>query len=243
MRRPASELADGEPRRDEEADSPSAAVDHGDRERGRGGGAEKRDHVNRPPDREAAHKTEEPECGKISRSKQADRADKNKQSMSKRADFASLLLRVAAGLIFLPHGYSKVFGSGVAAFAADMPSYGLPIFLGYVAAYAEFFGSIALIAGLLTRTRCVPPRLHHVRRRVRGATPRCAPRGAARHGQALRHSARNRAAVGDVRHLRALVILGPGRFSLDGVLGIEERIVSALRRHKTKAPAGLPAPH
>ena len=33
--------------------------------------------------------------------------------MSKRADFASLVLRVAAGVIFLPHGYSKVFGSGV----------------------------------------------------------------------------------------------------------------------------------
>lgn len=68
------------------------------------------------------------------------------------ADAATLLLRVSAGLIFLPHGYSKIFGSGgVAAFASDLPSYGIPTFLGYAAAYAEFFGALLLIAGLLTR--------------------------------------------------------------------------------------------
>jgi putative oxidoreductase len=67
-------------------------------------------------------------------------------------DVAALVLRVAGGAIFLPHGYSKVFGDGgVAAFAADIPGFGLPAFLGYLAAYAEFFGAIFLIAGLLTR--------------------------------------------------------------------------------------------
>jgi putative oxidoreductase len=67
-------------------------------------------------------------------------------------DLSALILRVAAGLIFIPHGYSKVFGSGgPAAFAADLPGYGVPAFLGYLAAYAEFFGAILLIVGLLTR--------------------------------------------------------------------------------------------
>jgi putative oxidoreductase len=67
-------------------------------------------------------------------------------------DAATLLLRVAAGLIFLPHGWSKVFGSGgVHAFAQDLPQYHLPVFLGYIAAYAEMFGALLLIAGLLTR--------------------------------------------------------------------------------------------
>src|SRR5258707_14543375 len=67
-------------------------------------------------------------------------------------DTSALILRVATGLIFIPHGYAKVFGSGgPSAFAADLPGYGVPAFLGYLAAYAEFFGAILLIVGLLTR--------------------------------------------------------------------------------------------
>jgi putative oxidoreductase len=67
-------------------------------------------------------------------------------------DVAALLLRLTAAAIFLPHGYAKVFGKGgVAAFAADLPSYHLPTFLGYIAAYAEFAGGILLIVGLLSR--------------------------------------------------------------------------------------------
>lgn len=67
-------------------------------------------------------------------------------------DIAALVLRIAAGLIFIPHGYAKVFGrGGPAAFASDLPSYHIPYFLGYVVAYAEFFGAILLIAGLFTR--------------------------------------------------------------------------------------------
>src|SRR5437870_1490377 len=67
-------------------------------------------------------------------------------------DTSALLLRLAAGLIFFPHGYGKVFGAGGAAtFAQDMPSYGVPAFLGYVAAYSELICAVLLIAGLLTR--------------------------------------------------------------------------------------------
>lgn len=68
-------------------------------------------------------------------------------------DAAALLLRVVAGLIFLPHGWSKVMGDGgSAAFAADMAAnYGIPSFLGHLAAWAELAGAILLIAGLFTR--------------------------------------------------------------------------------------------
>ena len=69
-----------------------------------------------------------------------------------RSDAAILVLRVVSGLIFIPHGVSKVFGSGgVAKFASSLPSYGIPTFLGYVAAYSELAGGILLILGLLTR--------------------------------------------------------------------------------------------
>jgi putative oxidoreductase len=156
--------------------------------------------------------------------------------MTKRADVASLLLRVAAGLIFLPHGYSKVFGSGVAAFAADMPSYGVPIFLGYVAAYAEFFGSIALIAGLFTRidafllacTMFVAAFVVQLPDAIHEAQPGTVKLFAILRGIEL--------PLGMFAMTAALVILGPGRLSLDGLLGIESRVAGMFRR-KTKAAA------
>jgi len=49
-------------------------------------------------------------------------------------DISALILRIALGLIFIPHGFPKVFGAdGPAAFASDMPQYGIPSFLGYPA--------------------------------------------------------------------------------------------------------------
>jgi putative oxidoreductase len=68
-------------------------------------------------------------------------------------DVAALVLRVCAGLIFLPHGWSKIAGAGGAtAFAGDIAaSYGIPAFLGHVAAWGEVAGGILLIVGLLTR--------------------------------------------------------------------------------------------
>ena len=68
-------------------------------------------------------------------------------------DIAALVLRLAAGLIFLPHGWSKIAGEGGSSvFAAEMAAtYGIPTFLGHVAAYAELAGGALLIAGLFTR--------------------------------------------------------------------------------------------
>jgi putative oxidoreductase len=68
-------------------------------------------------------------------------------------DAAALLLRVVAGLIFVPHGWSKIMSEGgTAAFAADMSAnYGIPAVLGHLAAWAELGGAILLVAGLLTR--------------------------------------------------------------------------------------------
>ena len=68
-------------------------------------------------------------------------------------DAAALVLRVVAALIFFPHGWSKIAGEGgAAAFAAGIAeNYGIPAFLGYVAAYAEAVGAVLLLAGLFTR--------------------------------------------------------------------------------------------
>ena len=158
----------------------------------------------------------------------------------KAPDVAALLLRVAVGLIFIPHGYSKVFGhGGVSSFASDLPSYHIPSFLGYIAAYAEFFGAILLIAGLLTRLDAfllactmavavvvvqLPDAMNDV------------PAGANRFFVVMKGIEMPLslfAATG------ALVLLGGGRFSLDAALKLEQR-VSGRRSQVAGATASPP---
>lgn len=62
-----------------------------------------------------------------------------------------LALRVIVGVIMIAHGYSKVFHGGFAAHAQHVSNMGLPGWLGYLSSITEFFGGMALIAGLLTR--------------------------------------------------------------------------------------------
>lgn len=61
-----------------------------------------------------------------------------------------LLLRVALGVIFIYHGYPKLFGhtrETMRAFA----HMGLPGYFVYIAGVVEFFGGCMLVAGLFTR--------------------------------------------------------------------------------------------
>jgi putative oxidoreductase len=160
--------------------------------------------------------------------------------MNKRAaDFAALLLRIAMGLIFIPHGYSKVFGhGGPAAFAADLPSYHIPAFLGYVAAYAEFFGAILLIAGLLTRvdafllacTMAVAVGLVQLPDAMNGMEP-----GANRFFEVMKAI---ELPLSMFAGTVALVLIGGGRFSLDALLRIEDRL---LKKKTAAAAAALSA--
>ena len=75
--------------------------------------------------------------------------------------FASLALRLSAGVIFVAHGAQKLFGSfggsGLEGTGQWMASIGLePGYLMALAAgSAEFFGGIALLLGLLTRPAAV----------------------------------------------------------------------------------------
>jgi putative oxidoreductase len=157
-------------------------------------------------------------------------------------DWAALLLRVGVGLIFIPHGFSKVFGSGgVAAFAQDIPAFGLPAFLGYVAAYSEMFGAILLIAGLFTRLDavllactmtvavlfvCLPDVLHDPQRNTGLFF-------------AVMHAAELPICLFGAS--TALAILGPGRFSLDALLRIEQRVAARLRRRGNTGVSAIPA--
>ncbi len=64
---------------------------------------------------------------------------------------APLIGRLVVGAIMLAHGWMKVIPRGsLYNFAHFVAHLGLPYWLGYVAAFTEFFGGIALILGLLT---------------------------------------------------------------------------------------------
>lgn len=155
------------------------------------------------------------------------------------SDVAALILRLAAGAIFLPHGWSKVAGEGgVGAFAADMAAnYGIPAFLGYLAAYAEFIGAILLVAGFLTRLDALllagtmfvatfivqlPDALYEV------------PPGAIKIFVVLKGI---ELPLAMFAICAAVVLTGPGRVSLDHVLRLEQRFRALLPKKKAAAEA------
>ncbi|MFO7820518.1 MAG: DoxX family protein [Lentisphaeria bacterium] len=76
-------------------------------------------------------------------------------------DIGLLVLRVGVGVLFIIHGWPKMFGGpetwavigkmGMGAFGINFA----PAFWGFMAAFAELIGGIALIAGILTRPFCI----------------------------------------------------------------------------------------
>lgn len=63
---------------------------------------------------------------------------------------ALLVLRLVLGVIMIGHGYPKVFG-GLHSHVHFVSSLGLPGWLAYFSALAEFVGGILVIIGLATR--------------------------------------------------------------------------------------------
>jgi putative oxidoreductase len=63
---------------------------------------------------------------------------------------ALLALRLVLGAIMIGHGYPKVFG-GLSRHVHLVSGLGLPGWLAYLSAAAEFLGGIALVLGLITR--------------------------------------------------------------------------------------------
>jgi putative oxidoreductase len=71
-------------------------------------------------------------------------------SLLKRLELLSLLLlRCGLALIFIYHGYPKLFGDS-ARFIESFQAIGLPAYFVYVAGAIELFGGAALALGLLT---------------------------------------------------------------------------------------------
>jgi putative oxidoreductase len=70
-----------------------------------------------------------------------------------RVDLGLLVLRVATGLVFLMHGYQKVFTYGLAGVGAGFEKMGIPMpmVMGPAIGILELVGGIALMIGLFTR--------------------------------------------------------------------------------------------
>ncbi|HYK36014.1 DoxX family protein [Alloacidobacterium sp.] len=63
---------------------------------------------------------------------------------------AVLIARIVLGVIMIVHGWHKIFPRGsLYNFTQMVGHLGLPSWLGYVAAFTEFFGGALLILGLL----------------------------------------------------------------------------------------------
>jgi putative oxidoreductase len=65
----------------------------------------------------------------------------------------AFVMRVVLGVIMVAHGYTKIIPTGALYTFSHMvfTRMHLPLWLGYVAAFTEFFGGMLLIAGLFTR--------------------------------------------------------------------------------------------
>jgi putative oxidoreductase len=69
------------------------------------------------------------------------------------APLAYTLIRVALGLILIPHGYAKLFGTDAVPASRNFVNFGwaYPLAWAYFIGAVEFFGGILLALGLFTR--------------------------------------------------------------------------------------------
>jgi putative oxidoreductase len=153
-------------------------------------------------------------------------------SMGRTADLGPLFVRVGVGLVFALHGWQKFSEIGVSNFAGFLDSLGVPLsdVVAPVQAFVELVGGILLILGLFTRFVAMPlivislGAIWLVRTDIGLLTPSADITGA---GAEL-----------DIALLAGelcLLFVGPGRYSLDAVLGWE-----ASARHA--APVGRAHP-
>jgi putative oxidoreductase len=138
--------------------------------------------------------------------------------LSRLSPAVPLLLRLVLGTIMATHGWQKLTMMGPANFGGEMLG-GLgipaPVFFGYVVTFTELIGGAFLLVGLLTRISALllTVILTVATIMVKVDIGLIAPMGAPLPGAELD--------LALIVGLLALIILGPGRASLDHVLRLD----------------------
>jgi len=137
-------------------------------------------------------------------------------------DIALLLVRLALAVVFVAHGGQKLFGwfggKGLEGFAPTVMKMGFPHVVATLVAIGEFFGGLGLGVGLLTRLAAVGPLVS-----MAGAIVLV-------HGKNgfFLPSGMEYALTMLVLSL-AILIAGPGRYSLDALRRRERRRIALPR--------------
>ncbi len=136
--------------------------------------------------------------------------------LSQLASLAPLAVRVIVGVIMFAHGLQKVQG-GPASFGQNaLANLGvpLPVFFGYVVTFSELIGGALLIVGLLSRLAALALTIDLVMAilLVKVNVGLIAPQGSGT-GAELD--------LALIAGFLAILLGGPGKLSLDYVLGIE----------------------
>lgn len=138
--------------------------------------------------------------------------------LDKYRDYGLLALRIGYGIMYMLHGFPKISGgperwTGVGGAIGNFGIEFLPVFWGFMAAISEFFGGFLLILGLYFRPACTLMAITMI-----VATGHHLGRGDGLMGAS--HAIEN----GIV--LLSLILIGPGKFSLDSWLRGRQRPVA-----------------
>ena len=129
---------------------------------------------------------------------------------------APLALRLGLGVVFVDHGYSKLTGGPAEGFGGMLTGLGVgaPEFVAWLVTIAELVGGVLLLAGLATRVATLPLIATMIGAiiLVKADVGIIAPPGA---------GAGAELDIALLAGLVALLLMGPGRLSLDRVLGVE----------------------
>lgn len=127
--------------------------------------------------------------------------------LSKYKDVGLLVLRIGIGGMFLFHGFPKIIGGPERweTLGMAMATFGIrfvPVFWGFMSAFAEFFGGIFIILGLFFRPACILLTIN-----MTVAASMHLNRGDGLGGASH--------AIEDGIVFLSLILIGPGKYSLD----------------------------
>jgi putative oxidoreductase len=142
------------------------------------------------------------------------------QPLAQGAGFAPLILRVMAGIIMVVHGWQKLQG-GPANFGSQaLANLGVPLpgFMGYVVTFVELIGGILLIVGLISRLAALILAIEMVFTtllvKINVGFIGSPGSGAGAEFDLILLAA-----------FLAILLVGPGRLSLDELLGVEAEAI------------------